>query len=343
MNGLTCPLPASELPRIVLAHGGGGRLMHRLIETVFCPAFGNAADCDAAVLPPLSGRLALTTDAFVVKPLVFPGGDIGTLAVHGTINDLAMMGARPLWLCAGFILEEGLPLETLHRIVGSAARAAAAAGVRLVAGDTKVVEHGRCDGMYIVTSGVGVLEHDREIAPASVRPGDAIVLSGDIGRHGIAVLAARHELEFEDPPHSDSAPLSGPVLDLLRAGVELHCLRDLTRGGLATALVEIARASRCRLEIREPDVPVLPAVQEACELLGFDPLYVANEGRMVLFLPAAQVETALAVLRRHPVSAGAVAIGKVCGDGGAEVTAVNALGTSRVLDLLSGEQLPRIC
>lgn len=343
MTPITCPIPSGESGRVLLAHGGGGRLMHRLIESLFRPAFGNVTDRDAAVLPPVSGRLAFSTDSFVVKPLFFPGGDIGSLAVHGTINDLAMMGARPLWLSVGFILEEGLPLETLRRVVASMRRAADAVGVQIVVGDTKVVEHGRCDGMYINTTGIGVLEHPHRIEPSSVRPGDAILLSGDVGRHGIAILAARNELTFDQPPPSDSAPLAAPVLDLLGCGVELHCLRDATRGGLATALVEIAQACRLHLHIEENAIPIQPPVHEACELLGFDPLYVANEGCMVLMLPEAEASRALAVLRQHPVAAQAVRIGAVLDDAPGIVTASTPFGSCRVLDLLSGEQLPRIC
>jgi hydrogenase expression/formation protein HypE len=355
MTPLICPNPSDETGRILLAHGGGGRLMHRLIESVFRPAFGNAADLDAAVLPSVNNRLAFTTDSFVVKPLFFPGGDIGSLAVHGTVNDLAMLGARPLWLSVGFILEEGLPLSTLKQIVDSMHEAAQATNVQVVVGDTKVVEHGRCDGLYVNTSGIGVLEHDQVLGPQAVREGDAILLSGDVGRHGIAVLAARNELEFEVPVRSDSASLARPVLDLLQAGVEVHCLRDLTRGGLATALVEIARSSRLHLQIREDAVPVEPAVGAACELLGFDPLYVANEGRMVVILPEAEAERALTRLRQHDVTAHAVRIGTVLGRhpgtdvpgssayGQGIVTAQTKLGSRRVLDMLSGEQLPRIC
>ncbi|MCS6976363.1 MAG: hydrogenase expression/formation protein HypE [Gemmatales bacterium] len=377
MTPLVCPSPSQEAERILLAHGGGGRLMHRLIESVFRPAFGNVTDLDAAVVPSPSGRLAFTTDSFVVKPLFFPGGDIGSLAVQGTVNDLAMMGARPLWLSAGFILEEGLPMDTLKRIVASMQRAALEAEVQVVVGDTKVVEHGRCDGLYINTAGIGILEHDLSLGPQAVREGDAILLSGDVGRHGIAILAARNELEFDDPPRSDSAALARPVLDLLQAGVEVHCLRDLTRGGLATALVEIARSSGLHLHIHEEAVPVCDAVRGACELLGFDPLYVANEGCMVVILPESEAERALTRLRQHEVTAKAVRIGRVLGNPGADaresresggdpgadapgspclgadapgspkkggvVTAQTALGSSRVLDMLSGEQLPRIC
>lgn len=343
MTSLVCPNPLEESGRVLLAHGGGGRLMHRLLESVFRPALGNATDLDAAVLPPTNGRLAFTTDSFVVKPLFFPGGDIGSLAVHGTVNDLAMMGARPLWLSVGFILEEGLPLETLKRIVASMRQAAQAANVQVVVGDTKVVEHGRCDGLYINTSGIGVLDHDRVLGPRAVREGDAVLLSGDVGRHGIAVLASRNELEFEVPVRSDSASLARPVLDLLEAGVEVHCLRDLTRGGLATALVEIARSCGLHLHIHEKSVPVHDAVRGACELLGFDPLYVANEGCMVVILPEAEAERALTCLRQHEVAAQAVRIGTVLAEPEGVVTATTALGSSRVLDMLSGEQLPRIC
>jgi len=343
----SCPIPASSYAHVVLAHGGGGRLMHQLIEKIFLAALGGPDPGnrhDGAVLAPPSGRLAFTTDSYVVRPLFFPGGDIGSLAVHGSVNDLAMCGARPLWLSAGFILEEGLAMETLWKVALSMGRAAGAAGVRVVTGDTKVVEHGKGDGIFINTAGIGVVEHDLAISPAAVREGDAVILSGDVGRHGIAVLASREGLGFESEIESDSAPVAAPVLDLIRAGATIHCLRDLTRGGLATSLVEIAEASRVHVRIDESAVPVREDVQGACELLGFDPLYVANEGRFVCFLPAAQAGKALEILRSHPVSAGACEVGRVLegGDPG-RVTLTSRIGATRVIEMLSGEQLPRIC
>jgi hydrogenase expression/formation protein HypE len=254
-----------------------------------------------------------------------------------------MCGARPLYLSTGFIIEEGLPMETLWRVVSSMKAAADAAGVMLVTGDTKVVDRGKGDGVYVNTAGIGVVEHERIIAPASVRAGDAILISGDVGRHGMAIMAVREGLQFESNIESDCAPVAAPVLDLLRAGIDVHCLRDLTRGGLASALVEIAEASNLHVAIREADIPVREDVRGACEILGFDPLYVANEGRFVAFVAAADADRALDVLRRHPVSAGACRIGAVDAEPTALVTLRSRIGATRVVDMLSGEQLPRIC
>jgi len=263
--------------------------------------------------------------------------------VNGTVNDLAMSGARPLALSAGFIIEEGLPIETLERVVVSMREAAEAVGVPIVTGDTKVVDRGKGDGVFINTAGIGLVEHDQRILPASVVPGDAIIVSGDLGRHGMAVMAVREGLAFDSAIESDCAPLTLPVLDLISSGIDVHCLRDLTRGGLASALNEIAGAASVGLTIDERRIPVREDVRGACEILGFDPLYVANEGRFVAFVPASQADRALDVLRRHAVSAGAVRAGDVVPGPHGLVTAVNAIGSTRVLDLLSGEQLPRIC
>ncbi len=349
----TCPIPQGAPRRVLLAHGGGGRLMHELIETVFYPAFENpllAARHDGANFAIGGGRLAFTTDAYVVRPLFFPGGDIGRLAVHGTVNDLAMCGARPRYLSAAFVLEEGLPIEVLERVVASMRAAALECRVALVTGDTKVVDHGKADGLYVTTAGIGVIEHEWFIGPTSVAPGDAVLVSGDVGRHGIAILTAREELALESSLESDCADLSQPVLGLLEAGLEIHCLRDCTRGGLATSLIEIARHSHRDMRIEEAHVPVRMEVRGACELLGLDPLYVANEGCFVCFLPERDAAAALEILRGHPVSAGAVRIGRVgasadpvTGATAGTVTLRGALGAERVLDLLSGEQLPRIC
>jgi len=344
--GFHCPVPLDRYPGVLLAHGGGGTLMHRLIEEVFVSAFSNLgleARHDGARLDVGSVRLAFTTDSYVVKPLFFPGGDIGSLAVNGTVNDLAMCGARPLYLSAGFILEEGLPMETLQRIVGSMRRAAEAADVRLVTGDTKVVDRGKCDGMFINTAGIGIVEHALDIRPASVRPGDAVILSGDIGRHGMAVMAVREGLAFESTIESDCAALAGPVLALVQAGIEIHCLRDPTRGGLASALVEIAEAAACGVHLDEDAIPVRADVQAACEILGFDPLYVASEGRFVAFVAAGDAERALALLRAHPLGRDACRIGSVTSGGPGPVVMKCRLGGSRIVDMLSGEQLPRIC
>jgi hydrogenase expression/formation protein HypE len=342
----SCPVPVASVDRVLLAHGGGGRLMHRLIEDVFISAFGNPlgeARHDAAVAEINGARLAFTTDSYVVNPLFFPGGDIGSLAVNGTVNDLAMAGARPLYLSAGFIIEEGLSMETLSRVVRSMRAAADEAGVHIVTGDTKVVDKGKGDGVFINTAGVGLVEARWPISPAQVRPGDAILVSGDLGRHGIAVMAAREGLAFDTTLESDSAPLAALVLDMIEAGIEIHCLRDLTRGGLASALNEIAEAAELSIEVDERRVPILDAVRGACELLGFDPLYVANEGRFVAFVPDLEAERALSVMQRHRVGSGAAAIGRVDRVGAPSVVVLNTLGTRRVLDMLSGEQLPRIC
>jgi hydrogenase expression/formation protein HypE len=290
-----------------------------------------------------TAKLAFTTDSYVVQPLFFPGGDIGMLAVNGTVNDLAMCGARPLYLSAGFILEEGLELSTLWRVVQSMQRAAATAGVQLVTGDTKVVEKGKGDGIFINTAGVGSIEHDLWIAPTCVQPGDVILLSGDIGRHGMAIMAVRQGLAFESAIESDCAALADLVQSLLAAGIIVHCLRDLTRGGLASALVEIAEAAKLHLHIDERAIPVREDVQGACELLGLEPLYVANEGRFVCFVSAAEADRALALMRAHPLGHQACAIGSVAASPAGLVTMQSCIGTQRVVDMLSGEQLPRIC
>lgn len=343
---VVCPVPPTDYPLVLLAHGGGGRLTRRLIDDVFRPAFRNPlldTGHDGAVLPPTLHRLAFTTDASVVRPLFFPGGDIGTLAVNGTVNDLAMCGARPLYLSASFVIEEGLPVETLRRVAASMRQAADAAGVSVVTGDTKVVDRGAGDGLYLATSGVGVLEHDLVIGPQGVRPGDAVLLSGDVGRHGMAVLAVREGLAFETPIASDCAAVAEPALALLREGVGVRCLRDPTRGGLAAVLVEIAEAAGARIHVEERAVPVDPLVRGACEVLGLDPLHVACEGRFVAFVAAADADRALAVLRAHPVSAGACRIGTVESGTDGLVTMTSTVGTRRVIDMPSGEQLPRIC
>lgn len=337
---LTCPVPRTASDSVQMAHGSGGTVMHRLLETVFLPAFANpalAAQHDGAALTVEGARLAFTTDSFVVRPLFFPGGDIGTLAVNGTVNDLAMCGARPLYLSAGFILEEGLPMETLQRVVESMRAAAAEAGVSIVTGDTKVVDKGKGDGLYINTAGIGVIEHGRVIAPHQVQPGDSVILSGDIGRHGMAVMAVREGLEFESEIESDCAPVAGAVLALLDAGIEVRCLRDLTRGGLASALVEIAGAAQVRIHLDESAVPVNEDVRAACEILGLDPMYVANEGRFVAFVTPQDTERALNIL-----GAEASVIGHVS-EGSSKVTLRSAIGATRIVDMLSGEQLPRIC
>ncbi len=343
---LQCPVPLDDSEHIQLAHGGGGRRMHELLEGLLLPSFSNRMLLerhDGATLSIAGARLAFTTDSYVVKPLFFPGGDIGTLAVNGTVNDLAMCGARPLYLSSALILEEGLPIESLRRVVDSMRITAARAGVQLVTGDTKVVDKGKGDGIFVNTAGIGVVEHNLTIAPSAVRPGDVILLSGDLGRHGIAIMAMREGLSFESTIESDCAPLWEPIEALLNAGVELHCLRDLTRGGLSSGLIEIAETAQVRMSIEENLVPVREDVTGACEILGLDPLYLANEGRFVAFVPEHQTTRALDILSRHAVSREALRIGQVQEKPAGMVTVKSRLGTERILDMLSGEQLPRIC
>jgi len=341
-----CPVPIDGYDRIMMAHGGGGRLMHRLIEGLFLPLFNSpylSARHDGAILEFGARKLAFTTDSYVVHPLFFPGGDIGTLAVNGTINDLAMCGARPLYLSAGFILEEGFPIETLRTVFESMSRTARENEVQLVTGDTKVVDRGKGDGIYVNTAGIGIVEANRPVSPAGVRPSDVVLLSGDIGRHGMAIISVREGLAFENPIESDCAAVASLVLSLIQAGIEIHCLRDLTRGGLASALVEIAEATQVEVAIQETAIPVCNNVRGACEILGFDPIYVANEGRFIAFVPPRDAERALSLMRSHPLGAGAVEIGAVNKGTAGIVTMKSSIGASRIVDMLSGEQLPRIC
>jgi hydrogenase expression/formation protein HypE len=343
---LQCPLPISDYPTVTLAHGGGGKLMHQLLEKMILPAFDSPlADSrhDGAVFEIGDARLAFTTDSYVVKPLFFPGGDIGSLAVNGTVNDLAMCGAHPMYLSCGFILEEGLPMDTLWRVVQSLKRNAEIAGVQLVTGDTKVVDKGSGDQIFINTAGIGILDHGLRIGPKQVRAGDAIILSGDIGRHGVAIMATREGLEFETAIESDCAPVHRPVRRLMDAGIPVRCLRDLTRGGLGTTLIEIAETSGYQIQIEEAKIAVRQDVAGACEMLGFDPLYLANEGRFVAFVGADQVDHALELLHSEEVSANAAVIGVVTDQHKGRVVMKSRLGTTRIIDMLSGEQLPRIC
>ena len=344
VSAMNCPLPNSRYDSVVLAHGGGGTLTASLIHQIFLPAFGmsESAPHDSTLFSLGGRRAAFTTDSYVVQPLFFPGGDIGSLAVHGTVNDLLMSGAKPVALTAGFILEEGLPIDTLRRVADSMRRAAAAAGVSILAGDTKVIGRANGDGLYINTSGVGEVVVEEPLAPERIRSGDVLLLTGDIGRHGIAVMAQRHGLAFDPPVESDCASLHAPLLELFANGPVPHCARDLTRGGLGGALCELAAASHLDFQIDETLLSVAKPVKAACELLGFDPLFVANEGCAALFVPPESAESTLAVLRRHPVTAQARAIGTVDTAGG-HVSARTALGTVRRLMPPSGEQLPRIC
>jgi hydrogenase expression/formation protein HypE len=342
----SCPIPKSEYPHILLAHGGGGKLMNALIEKIFVPTFDNEQldrRHDGAVLEAGGARIAFTTDSYVVRPLFFPGGDIGSLAVHGTVNDLCMCGARPLAISAGLILEEGLAMEDLWRITRSMQDAARAAGVQIVTGDTKVVDRGKGDGIFINTAGIGIVEGGRVLGPSEVRSGDVVVLSGDIGRHGIAIMAVREGLEFETSIESDSAALVGITNALLASGARVSCMRDLTRGGLAAALIEIAETAGVQVDIDESAVPVREDVRGACEILGLDPLFVANEGRFVAFVRPEDADAAVANLSGHPLGSGACVIGRVSDGHRGRVTTRTSIGTTSILDLPSGEQLPRIC
>jgi hydrogenase expression/formation protein HypE len=338
-------VPLAGGDRILLGHGSGGRMTAELIAGCFLPAFANAyldkLD-DQAVLPVAGARLAFTTDAYVVTPLFFPGGDIGTLAVNGTVNDLAMAGARPLYLSAAFILEEGFALSDLRRIVASMRAAASAAGVLLVTGDTKVVDRGKADGCFVTTTGLGLVEHAQTISADQARPGDLVVLSGPLAEHGIAVMATRADLELETPIVSDTAPLHRLVQDMLGGG-ELHCLRDPTRGGVATALNEIARRSGVGIVLDERALPVREPVRGVCELLGLDPLYVANEGTLLVVVARPDAEGVLARMRARPEGGQAQVIGEVVADEAGLVVLRTAVGGHRLVDMLPGEQLPRIC
>ena len=333
--------------RVDMAHGSGGRAMAQLISELFARHLGNeylGQGDDGAVLPmPGEGKLVMATDAHVVSPLFFPGGDIGCLAVHGTVNDVAVMGARPLYLAAAFVLEEGLPLADLARIVQSMAEAARAAGVPVVTGDTKVVERGKGDGVFITTTGVGVLPPGRALSGRLARPGDAILISGTLGDHGMAIMAERESLGFDSPIVSDTAALHGLIEVMLESGAEIHVLRDPTRGGLATTLNEIAQQSGVGIMLQEKALPVQPAVNAACEFLGLDPLYVANEGKLVAICAEQDAEKLLAVMRAHPLGAAAARIGSVHADEHAFVQMTTAFGGRRIVDWLSGDQLPRIC
>jgi hydrogenase expression/formation protein HypE len=342
----TCPLPLRDYPTIVIGHGGGGQLGNELVEHLFRPAFSNdvldrMADSAVLTLPP--GRLAYSTDSFVVRPLEFPGGSIGALAVNGTVNDLAMSGATPLYLSVGFILEEGLPMATLGRIVSDMAQAAKDAGIRIVTGDTKVVERGHGDGCYINTSGIGVIADHVRIAPQRAQVGDRVIVSGTIGDHGMAIMSVRQGLEFDTTIVSDCAPLNGLVESMLSVTTDIHVLRDPTRGGVASSLNEIASAAGVGIVIREAALPVLPQVASACEILGMDPIFVANEGKLLAIVPPEHAEAVLAAMRAHPRGADAAIIGEVTSAHPGMLVARTAIGAQRVIAMQIGEQLPRIC
>jgi hydrogenase expression/formation protein HypE len=346
MQGAVCPVPLKHQDQIVLGHGSGGKMTQDLIEKAFYPPFENPElmrGDDSAVVESQGGRLAITTDCHIVSPLFFPGGDIGRLAVCGAVNDLSMVGARPLWLTAGFILEEGLPYEVLEQVTQSMRAAAEEAGVYIIAGDTKVTERGKADGIFISTSGVGVVPDGRAVSGSNARVGDVVLLSGPIGDHGIAVLAARGELDFEARVESDVAPLNGLVEAMFDVCADIRVLRDPTRGGVATTLNEIARQSGVAIQIDEGSIPVRGAVSAACEMLGFDPLYVANEGKLVAVVPAQESSGVLEAMRSHRYGKEACRIGEVLQEPTGRVLMRTAIGGTRVVETLSGEMLPRIC
>ncbi len=340
----SCPVSVDQYPHVVMAHGGGGKLMNQLIDGMFARAFANPLterrhDGAFAELP--KNRIAFTTDSFVVRPLFFPGGNIGDLAVNGTVNDLAMCGARPLYLSAGFIIEEGLPMESLWKIVLSMKNSADAANVHIVTGDTKVVDRGKGDGLFINTSGIGVIE--KEIYPQAIQPGDSIIINSDIARHGMAIMAVREGLTFESEIESDTASLSEMVMNMIENGIDVHCLRDATRGGLASVLVELSQSGGYEFHIEESAIPVRDDVAAACEILGLDPLYVANEGCMAAFIAGKDAEKALQIMKNFPTGQNASVIGRVMDSREARVIMKSRIGTRRIIDMISGEQLPRIC
>ncbi len=347
MLKIICPTPLTDSTKIQIGLGGGGRMTRQLIEKLFLPGFSAneylSQEHDGAAVDVNGVKIAMSTDSYVVHPIFFPGGDIGTLAVNGTVNDLCMCGAKPLYLSAGFILEEGFPVESLQRIVKSMDTSAKNAGVQIVTGDTKVVDRGKGDGIYINTAGIGHISPGIEIMPSKVSPGDAILLSGDIGRHGISIMASREGLQFETAIESDCAPLAQIVGKLMAGSLSIHCMRDLTRGGLGAALIEIAQTRGISISVDESRISVSEPVRAACEILGLDPLYVANEGRFIIFVPQNESEKALQILQSDPSGKNSAIIGQVGEPGKYIVTARGSLGTNRILDLPRGEQLPRIC
>jgi hydrogenase expression/formation protein HypE len=348
-NGPVCPVPLPHNRQIILGHGSGGQLTHQLIKDVFqkylrSPFLEQGDDSASIPLEPPAGRIALTTDSHIVTPLFFPGGDIGRLAVCGTVNDLVMVGARPLYLTAGFILEEGLEIELLEKVLASMADAASQAGVQIVTGDTKVVEKGKADLIFINTSGFGLIPDERAgISGNNARPGDAVILTGTIGDHGIAVMSARNDLAFETEISSDVAPMNGLAEALFAVNLPIHVLRDPTRGGLGTTLNEIARQSQVSIHIHEAQIPIHPNVQAACEMLGFDPLYVANEGKMIVIAPAESANLMVEILRKLPFGENAALIGEVETSHPGRVVMHTEYGSTRLVPMLSGELLPRIC
>jgi hydrogenase expression/formation protein HypE len=345
-SGFACPLPIAEYKNVLLAHGGGGKLSHQLIRKMFATQFKNdilEPLHDGAILSIGNKRLAFSTDSYVINPIFFPGGDIGSLAVNGTVNDIAMCGAHPCYLSSAFIIEEGFPMEDLWRVVLSMEKAARLAGVKLVTGDTKVVDRGKGDKIFINTSGIGIIPDGVEIGPTRTKPGDKIILSGSIGEHGIAIMSVREGLEFETQIESDCAPLHTLVESMLATSKGIHVLRDPTRGGVASVLNEIAESAQVGISIMEESIPVSEEVSGACEILGFDPLYVANEGKLIAFVSPDTADKVLAIMRSHPLGKNSVIIGEVTADHPSTVVMKTRIGGSRVVDMLSGEQLPRIC
>jgi hydrogenase expression/formation protein HypE len=343
---LSCPIPITDYKNILLAHGSGGKLTNDLIRRMFLPQFkNNYLDSlqDGAVLPPLDGRsLTISTDSFVVDPVIFPGGNIGSLSVHGTINDIAMCGAEPLYLSVGFIIEEGFALEELWQIVLSMEEAATAAGIKIVTGDTKVVDKGKCDRIFINTTGIGAVWPEMTIGANRIQPGDRIIVSGDIARHGIAIMSVREGLEFDSFIKSDSASLHD-LVDSMRNAGDIHALRDPTRGGISSALNELSEAAGLGFILQEERIPIHEEVKAACEILGLDPLYVANEGKLLAFVKNKDSERVLKAMRRHPLGRDAEIIGEVTHDHPGMVVLKSRIGGTRVVDMLTGEQLPRIC
>lgn len=345
-NGLSCPIPKSDYDRVLLAHGGGGTLSHQLIQKLFFSQFDNDilnVHHDSAMFNINGSKIAFTTDSYVVQPIFFPGGNIGDLAINGTVNDLSVSGAKPLYISVGFIIEEGFEIEELWKIVLSMKQAAKIAGVKIVTGDTKVVDHGKGDKIFINTSGIGLIEPEINISPKNCRKGDAIILNGRIAEHGIAIMSAREGLEFETTVESDTAALNNLISEVLNKTKNVHVMRDPTRGGIASALNEIAESSGKGIHIFEDKIPLSEEVKGACEILGLDPLYIANEGKVLIFVPGSEADEVLDVMSKHPLGKESSIIGTVTKDDPGLVIMKTLIGSSRIVDMISGEQLPRIC